>query len=100
MALGADSGYAFCTVYEYAKGLLYTLNWLAQKPVQLQTGYTIELSLFSLGRAGMRSLFAWLDIPASDSGALQELSKTGRLPVGYKAHRLSAATRNLHLAGL
>jgi integrase len=100
MALGADSGYSFGTVYEYAKVLKYTLNWLAQKPVQLQTGYRIELSLFSLGRAGMRALFAWLDIPASDSGARQKLSKTGRLPAGYKEHRLSAATRNLRLAVL
>ena len=100
MALGADSGYSFGTVYEYAKVLLYTLNWLAQKPVQLQTGYRIELSLFSLGRADMRALFAWLDIPASASGARQTLCKTGRLPAGYKEHRLSAATRNLRLAAL
>jgi integrase len=100
MALGADSGYSFGTVYEYAKVLKYTLNWLAQKPVQLQTGYPIELSLFSLGRADMRALFAWLDVPASASGARQTLSKTGRLPVGYKEHRLSAATRNLRLAAL
>jgi len=100
MALGADSGYAFGTVYEYAKVLLYTLNWLAQKPVQLQTGYPIELSLFSLRRPDMRALFAWLDIPASASGARQTLCKTGRLPAGYQEHQLSAATQNLRLAAL
>lgn len=31
-ALGADSGYAFGTIFEYAKVLLYTLDWLAQNP--------------------------------------------------------------------
>jgi integrase len=100
MALGADSGYAFGTICEYAKVLKYTLDWLAQKPVQLQTGYPIEQSLFSLGRADMRALFAWLDIPASASGARQTLCKTGRLPAGYQEHQLSAATRNLRLAAL
>ncbi len=99
-ALGADSGYAFGTIYEYAKVLKYTLNWLAQKPVQLRTGYPIELSLFSLGRSDMRALFAWLDIPASAPGARQVLCKTGKLPAGYKEHQLSAATRNLRLAAL
>src|SRR5260370_10892743 len=99
-ALGADRGYAFGTIFEYAKVLLYTLDWLAQKPVQLHTGYPIEQSLFSLGRADMRALFAWLDIPASASGARQALCKTGRLPAGYQEHQLSAATRNLRLAAL
>ena len=66
-ALGADSGYAFGTIFEYAKVLKYTLEWLAQKPVQLRTGYSIELSLFTengpespgLSKPGMngRSLF-------------------------------------------
>ena len=36
-ALGADSGYSFGTIYEYAKVLLYTLTWLTYKPVQLGT---------------------------------------------------------------
>jgi integrase len=99
-ALGADSGYAFGSIYEYAKVLKYTLTWLAQKPVQLQTGYSIDLSLFSLGRPDMRALFAWLDIPASASGARQVLCKTGKLPVGYKERQLSAATRNQRLAAL
>ena len=48
----------------------------------------------------MRALFAWLDIPASASGARQALCKTGRLPAGYQEHQLSAATRNLRLAAL
>jgi len=99
-ALGADSGYAFGTIYEYAKVLKYTLTWLAQKPVQLKTGYSIELSLFSLGQPEMRTLFAWLDIPASATGARQVLCKTGKLPAGYMERRLSAATRNLRIAAL
>jgi len=99
-ALGADSGYAFGTIFEYAKDLKYTLEWLAQKPVQLRTGYSIEPSLFSLGRADMRALFAWLDIPAAASGARQVLCKTGKLPACYKEKQLSAATRNQRVAAL
>lgn len=98
--LGADTGYSFGTIYEYAKVLSYTLTWLAQKPVQLGTGHRVELSLFSLSRADMRALFAWLDIPASAWGARQSLCKTGQLPVGYREHALSAATRNVRLAAL
>jgi site-specific recombinase XerD len=98
--LGADSGYSFGTISEYAKVLLYTLTWLSNKPIQLGTGHTIALSLFSLSRADMRALFAWLDIPATDSGARQALCKTGQLPAGYRVHALSAATRNLRLAAL
>src|SRR5713226_4733684 len=98
--LGADSGYSFGTIYEYAKVLLYTLTWLTNKPIQLGTGHTIALSLFSLSRADMRALFAWLDIPAKDSGARQALCKTGQLPAGYRAHALSASTRNVRLAAL
>ena len=48
----------------------------------------------------MRALFAWLDIPASASGARQALCKTGKLPAGNKEHQLSAATRNLRVAAL
>jgi integrase len=99
-ALGADSGYSFGTIYEYAKVLLYELTWLTHKPVQLGTGHPIELSLFHLGRADMRALFAWFDIPAKDKGARGVLCKTGQLPVGYHAHPLSASTRNLRLAAL
>ena len=56
--LGADSGYSFGTIYEYAKVLLYALTWLTHQPVQLGTGHPIALSLFRLGRADMRALFA------------------------------------------
>lgn len=31
--LGADRGYSFGTIYEYAKVLLYVLTWLTHKPV-------------------------------------------------------------------
>jgi|SRR5450755_327172 len=41
--LGADSGYSFGTLYEYAKVLLYTLTWLTYKPVPL--GYARPLCL-------------------------------------------------------
>lgn len=98
--LGADRGYSFGTIYEYAKVLLYTLTWLTQKPVQLGTKNTVELTLFQLGRADMRALFAWLDIPAKDEGARQMLCQTGQLPVGFRELALSAATRNLRLAAL
>jgi len=98
--LGADSGYSFGTIYEYAKVLLYAVTWLTHKPVQLGTGSPIALSLFSLSRADMRALFAWLDIPASDPGARQALCRTGQLPAGYRERTLSAATRNLRLAAL
>ncbi len=98
--LGADSGYSFGTIFEYAKVLLYTLTWLAHKPIQLRTGHAIPLSLFSLSRADMRALFAWLDIPAKDKGARQALCQTGQLPAGYREHALSASTRNLRLAAL
>src|SRR6266568_1316296 len=98
--LGADSGYSFGTIFEYAKVLLYALTWLTHQPVQLGTGYPIALSLFRLGRADMRALFAWLDIPSSDPGARQALCRTGQLPAGYRERALSAATRNLRLAAL
>jgi integrase len=98
--LGGDLGYSFGTIYEYAKVLLYTLTWLTHKPVQLGTGHTIALSLFSLSRSDMRALFAWLDIPASNAGARQTLCKTGQLPAGYREQALSSATRNLRLAAL
>lgn len=98
--LSADSGYSFGTIYEYAKVLLYALTWLTNKPVQLGTAQPVELSLLQLGRADMRALFAWLDIPASNVGARQTLCKTGHLPTGHREHTLSAATRNLRLATL
>ena len=98
--LGADSGYSFGTIFEYAKVLLYTLTWLAHKPVQLGTGHAVPLSLFSLSRADMRALFAWLGVPAKDVGARQVLCQTGQLPIGYRERALSASTRNLRLAAL
>jgi integrase len=98
--LGADSGYSFGTIYEYAKVLLYTLTWLTNRPIQLGTGHAIALSLFSLSRPDMRALFAWLDIPAIETGARLALCKTGQLPAGYREAALSAATRNLRLAAL
>jgi integrase len=98
--LRVDSGHSFGTISEYAKVLLYTLTWLTNKPIQLGTGHTIAHSLFSLSRADMRSLFAWLDVPAIDSGTRQAACKTGQLPAAYHVHALSAATRNLRLAGL
>jgi integrase len=98
--LGADSGYSFGTLYEYAKVLVYALTWLTHKPVQLGTKHPIALSLFLLNRTDMRALFAWFDIPASDPGARQTLCRVGQLPVGYRECVLSAATRNLRLAAL
>src|SRR5229473_2064196 len=89
-ALGADRGYSFGTIYEYAKVLLYTLTWLTQKPVQLGTQHAVELTLFLLSRADVRTLFAWLDIPAKDVGARRSLCQTGQLPAGYREHALSA----------
>jgi len=80
--------------------LLYTLTWLAHKPIQLGTGHAVPLSLFSLSRADMRALFAWLDVPAKDAGARQVLCQTGQLPIGYRERTLSASTRNLRLAAL
>ena len=98
--LGADSGYAFGTIYEYAKVLLYTLTWLAQQPVRLETAEAVDRSLFALTRADMRALFAWLDLPVHAVQARQTLCQTGRLPVGYQAMQLSAATRNLRFAAI
>lgn len=98
--LGADRGYSFGTIYEYAKVLLYALTWLTHKPVQLGTKHPIALTLFRLSRMDMRALFAWLDIPARDMGARRLLCQTGQLPVGYRERSLSASTRNLRLAAL
>ncbi len=98
--LGADRGYSFGTLYEYAKVLLYALTWLTHKPVQLGTKHSVDLTLFQLSRMDMRALFAWLDIPARDTGARQFLCQTGQLPVGYRERSLSASTRNLRLAAL
>jgi site-specific recombinase XerD len=98
--LGADSGYAFGTIYEYGKVLKYTLTWLAQQPVRLGTAQAVDRSLFGLERADMRALFAWLDLPAHAVQARQQLCQTGQLPAGYQALQLSAATRNVRFAAL
>lgn len=98
--LGADSGYAFGTIYEYGKVLLYTLTWLAQQPVRLGTGQPVDRSLFGLERADMRALFAWLDLPATAVQARQQLCQTGKVPAGYQSLQLSAATHNVRFAAL
>jgi site-specific recombinase XerD len=98
--LGADMGYSFGTIYEYAKVLLSTLTWLSNKSIQIGTSHPIALSLFSLSRADMRALFAWFDIPAKNKGARKTLCQTGQLPAGYRECALSASTRNLRLAAL
>ncbi len=65
--LGADRGYSFGTIYEYAKVLLYALTWLTHKPVQLGTKHSIDLTLFHLSRMDMRELapFSWSAQPPS-----------------------------------
>lgn len=51
-------GYASGTEYEYAKVLMYALEWLAQEPVSLITHEPLGYSLFMLSRADLRGLFA------------------------------------------
>ncbi len=98
--LGADSGYAFGTIYEYGKVLVYTLTWLAHHPVRLATVQAVEPSLFALSRADLRALFAWLDLPAHAAQARQTLCRTGQLPAGYQELQLSASTHNVRFAAL
>ena len=100
ITLGADTGYAPGTGYEYAKVLMYALEWLAQEPISLTTHQPIGHSLFVLSRADMRALFAWLDIPARQQAARTRLVKTGELPPGYRATSLAPSTRNLRAAAL
>lgn len=100
MTLGADTGYASGTGYEYAKVLMYALEWLAQEPVSLTTHEPIGHSLLTLRRADLRTLFAWLDIPARQKAVRAHLVKTGELPAGYRAMSLAPATRNLRAAAL
>lgn len=100
MTLGADTGYASGTGYEYAKVLMYALEWLAQEPVSLMTHEPIGHSLLALGQADLRALFAWPDIPARQKTARAHLIKTGELPAGYRAMSLVPSTRNLRAAAL
>lgn len=100
MVLGADTGYAPGTGYEYAKVLMYALEWLAQEPVSLSTHEPVGHSLLVLSRTDMRALFAWLDIPARQQAARTRLAKTGELPPGYRATSLAPSTRNLRAAAL
>lgn len=98
--LGVDCRYATTTVYEYTKALVYTLEWLAQEPVNLATQEPVGHSLLGLSRSDLRSLFAWLDIPASRPEERASLAKKGMLPAGYRQHLLSSSTRNLRNAAL
>jgi integrase len=98
--LAADTGYAPGTGYEYAKVLMYALEWLAQEPVSLTTRKPLGHSLLTLSRTDLRALFAWLDIPARQKTARSRLAKTGELPPGYWAMSLTPSTRNLRAAAL
>ena len=98
--LAADVNYSAGTVYEYAKALLYTLEWLAQEPVNVFTQEPVGHSLLSLKRSDLRSLFAWLDIPAQRQAERKHLVKTGELPPGYREIALSPSTRNVRNAAL
>ena len=98
--LTVDARYSKGTIYEYAKVLLYALEWLAQEPVNVFTRESVGHSLFSLNRSNLRSLFAWLDIPAKRRAERAHLVKTGELPAGYRENALSPSTRNLRNAAL
>lgn len=100
VALAADAGYAAGTVYEYAKVLLYALEWLVQEPVNITTGKPVGHSLLSLSAGDLRSLFAWLDIPAHQQAERAYLVKTGMLPAGFRKNALAPTTHNLRAAAL
>jgi integrase len=99
-ALAADTGCAAGTVYEYAKVLLYALEWLAQVPVNLSTKKPVGHSLLHLSPGDIRSLMAWLDIPAHQQAERAYLARSGTLPAGFRQHALSPATHNLRAAAL
>jgi integrase len=99
-ALAADTGCAAGTVYEYAKTLLYALEWLAQEPLNLATKQPAGHSLLHLSPGDIRSLMAWLDIPAHQQAERAHLARSGTLPVGFRQHALSPATHNRHAAAL
>jgi len=98
--LGADCSYATGTGYEYAKALLYTTEWLAQEPVNIATQEPVGHSLLALNRSDLRSLFAWLDIPAHQVAERTSLVKEGMLPAGYRKNAIAASTHNLRNAAL
>jgi integrase len=99
-ALAADTGCSSGTVYEYAKTLLYALEWLAQEPVNISTKRPAGHSLLHLSPGDIRSLMAWLDIPAHRRAERAHLARSGTLPAGFRQHALSPATHNRHAAAL
>ncbi len=99
-ALASDTGRSAGTVYEYAKVLLYALEWLAQEPVNLSTKKPAGHLLLHLSPGDIRSLMAWLDIPADKRAERANLAKSGTLPAGFRQHALSPATHNLRAAAL
>ncbi len=99
-ALAADTGCASGTVYEYAKILRYALEWLAQEPLNLSTKEPVGHSLLHLSPGDIRSLMAWLDIPAHQQAERAHLAKSGMLPVGFRRLALSPATHNLRATAL
>lgn len=99
-ALAADADYSIGTGLEYGKVLLYALEWLAQEPVRLSSQSPVGRSLLTLEPVDVRTLHAWLALPAKRVTDRLHLVKTGRLPPGYRNHLLSPATRHLRKAAL
>ena len=99
-ALAADTGCASGTVYEYAKILKYALEWLALEPVNFSTKEPVGHSLLRLSTGDIRSLMAWLDIPAHQQAERTHLARSGTLPIGFRRLALSPATHNLRAATL
>jgi len=99
-ALFANTRYSTGTVYEYAKILRYALEWLAQAPVNLSTKEPVGHSLLHLSPGDIRSLMAWLDIPAHRQAERAQLARSGMLPVGFRQLALSPATHNLRASAL
>lgn len=98
--LAVDIKYSLGTVYEYAKDLLYVIEWLAQEPVNAFTLEPVGHSLVSLKRSDLRTLFAWLDIPAQKQAEREHFVKTGVLPPGYREIALAPSTHNRRNAAL
>jgi len=85
----ADTGYAPGTGYEYAKVLMYALEWLAQEHISLTTHEPIGHSLLMLSRADMRTLFAWLDIPARQKTAQSRSRPPIPMPLGMSSRSIT-----------